>query len=135
MSVQLMKFFNFTENDLDYNRSGMLSPEQQARVKAPAEICASGGSVPADHRGRVDRDLRAVRQSCNGLGFDGGRWGSVWPAGRGSGVPRRATSTEIHIGDCIFVVLESVFMELEDGATYAIYCWQGVNEIFSLERL
>ncbi len=44
-------------------------------------------------------------------------------------------NTELHMGDRIFVVPHAAFSELEDGATYSVYCWQGVNEIFSLEKL
>lgn len=44
-------------------------------------------------------------------------------------------ATELHIADKIFTVPDEAFPELEDGAAYAVYYWEGIDDIFSLEKL
>lgn len=44
-------------------------------------------------------------------------------------------STEIHIQGKIFTLPDAAFSELEDGAVYAVYYWEGLNELFALEKL
>jgi|YNPNPStandDraft_1061719.scaffolds.fasta_scaffold46768_2 hypothetical protein len=44
-------------------------------------------------------------------------------------------ATELHLADKIFTMPDEAFAELEDGASYAVYYWDGVNDIFSLEKL
>lgn len=44
-------------------------------------------------------------------------------------------ATELHIADKIFTMPNAAFPELEDGAVYAVYHWEGVNEVFSVERI
>lgn len=44
-------------------------------------------------------------------------------------------ATELHVADKIFTVPDEIFPDLEDGAAYAVYYWDGVDEIFSLEKL
>lgn len=52
---------------------------------------------------------------------------------------KNSTSTyiasEIHVAGKIFSVPDEAFPELEDGAVYAVYYWDGLNNIFSLERI
>lgn len=43
--------------------------------------------------------------------------------------------TELHLADKIFTVPDAAFTELQDGASYAVYYWNGVDDIFSLETL
>lgn len=43
-------------------------------------------------------------------------------------------ASELHLADKIFTVPDEAFPELEDGAAYAVYYWDGVDEIFSLEK-
>lgn len=43
--------------------------------------------------------------------------------------------TELHLADKIFTVPDETFPELEDGAAYAVYYWDGVDDVFSLERV
>lgn len=44
-------------------------------------------------------------------------------------------ATELHLAEKIFTVPDAAFPDLEDGAVYAVYYWDGVDEIFSLERV
>lgn len=44
-------------------------------------------------------------------------------------------ATELHLVGKIFSIPDKVFPELEDGAVYAVYYWDGLDVIFSLERL
>ncbi len=44
-------------------------------------------------------------------------------------------ATELHLADKIFTVPDAAFPDLEDGAAYAVYYWDGLDEIFSLERV
>lgn len=44
-------------------------------------------------------------------------------------------ATEMHITGKIFTMPDAAFPELEDGAMYAVHYWEGVNEVFSVERV
>lgn len=44
-------------------------------------------------------------------------------------------ASELHLADKIFTVPDEAFPELEDGAAYAVYYWDGLTDIFSLEKL
>lgn len=44
-------------------------------------------------------------------------------------------ATEMHIQGKIFTLPDAAFSELEDGAVYAVYYWEGLNELFALEKL
>ncbi|GAB4459035.1 MAG: hypothetical protein OHK0041_23690 [Anaerolineales bacterium] len=44
-------------------------------------------------------------------------------------------ATELHLAGKVFTVPDEIFPDLEDGAAYAVYYWDGVDEIFSLEKL
>lgn len=43
-------------------------------------------------------------------------------------------ATEMHLGGKIFRLPDETFPELEDGADYTVYYWDGLNEVFSLEK-
>lgn len=50
--------------------------------------------------------------------------------------PRRTfIATELHIAGKIFNMPDAAFPELEDGAVYAVYYWEGLDEVFSLEQI
>lgn len=44
-------------------------------------------------------------------------------------------ATEMHVAGKIFTMPDAAFPELEDGAMYAVHYWEGVNEVFSVERV
>ncbi|MFZ5818893.1 MAG: hypothetical protein ACOYYJ_03240 [Chloroflexota bacterium] len=54
---------------------------------------------------------------------------------RTNNVTSTFVATELHLEDKIFTVPDEAFPELEDGAAYAVYYWDGLTDIFSLEKL
>lgn len=44
-------------------------------------------------------------------------------------------ATEMHIAGKIFTMPDAAFPELEDGVMYAVHYWEGINEVFSVERV
>lgn len=44
-------------------------------------------------------------------------------------------ATEMHIVGKVFTMPDAAFPELEDGAMYAVHYWEGINEVFSVERV
>ena len=172
MTNRVMEILKFTESDLNYNRSGRLSPEQQTRVTRSRRrlkmvllviglilLCIAGvwtlifaqqaelsAAVIPIVLGAVFFWLPGLVALLLGVKpmtkitiervQGAGRVARVEHTSTSSGGgTRRYVKTELHMGDRIFVVPDEAFSELEDGATYAVYCWQGANEIFSLEKL
>lgn len=44
-------------------------------------------------------------------------------------------ATELHVAGKIFTVPDEIFPHLEDGAAYAVYYWDGTDDVFSLEKM
>ena len=170
MTPRLMQLFDFTAEDLTYNRKGTLSPRQSARVtkKRRAQklflaveglglTCLLGGglalggvqSLSTDSAAGVGMLVGAGIAALLGaplifLGVKPMRPVQVAAAKGTARVARvqrtRHTNnstvvTELHIADKIFTVPDAAFAELQDGAAYAVYYWNWVDDIFSLETL
>lgn len=172
MSTRLMQSLNFTEDDLTYNRRGVLSPQQTARVKAQRRtlklvllvlgliLIGSGVAfLPGmlDLRTQGDSNwvgnavalgifallglpliylgIRPMRPVKVAVTKGRARVARVERTSRSNNSTSTYIATELHIADKIFTVPDAAFPELEDGVVYAVYHWEGVNEIFSVERI
>jgi hypothetical protein len=171
MTDRLMEIFNFTAGDLNYNRSGQLSPQQQVRVAGSRRrlkrgflvfglillALAAGWIAIFSQQKELSAAIvaMAVGAIIFGLPGLGALYLGVRPAPKiiveklqgparvarvehtssSSGGARHYVKTELHLADRIFIVPDSAFSELQDGANYALYTWKGTNDIFSLEQL
>lgn len=173
MTTRLMQAFDFTLEDLEYNRRGALSPRQTARVtkKRRAQkifllalglllACVGGGvmawqgfsSLPQDSSAGIGmlvgagvfalfgapliflgvKPMRAVKVAA---AKGAARVARVQRTRRVNNSTSTYIATELHLADKIFTVPDETFPELEDGAAYAVYYWDDVDDIFSLEKL
>jgi hypothetical protein len=168
-----MQLFDFTAEDLEYNRKGALSPRQSARVtkKRRAQklflavlgfglTCLLGGGLALGGGLSLSTDSAAGVGMLVGAGIAAllgapliflgvkpmrpvqvaaakgtARVARVQRTSRTNNSTSTYVVTELHIADKIFTVPDEAFVELQDGAAYAVYYWNGVDDIFSLETL
>ncbi|PWH15739.1 MAG: hypothetical protein DDG60_05310 [Anaerolineae bacterium] len=173
MTTRLMQLFEFTQEDLAYNRQGRLSPRQTARLTSKRRgfklillvlgltlACGGGGALA------VLGILSVSQSTVTGLGMLVGagifallgapfiflgikpmspvkiavaqgpiRLARVQRTRRVNNSTSTYVATELHLADKIFTVPDESFSALEEGAAYAVYYWDGLTDIFSLEKL
>lgn len=173
MTTRLMQSLDFTEEDLTYNRKGMLSPRQNAHLTRKRRafkltllilglllVGVGGGVFAVQGVASLPEDTSAATEMLVGAGVfvligapfiylgvkpmrpvkvaiakGKARLARVQRTSRSNNATSTYIASEIHVADKIFGVPDEVFPELEDGAVYAVYYWDGLNDIFSLERL
>lgn len=172
MSTRLMQSLKFTEEDLPYNRRGVLSPQQVSRITAQRRtiklvllilgLLLTGGGL-AFLPGMLDlyaqgdsnwmanaaalgifallglplvylgiRPMRPVKVAAARGPVKVAR---VQRTSRTNNATSTYVATELHIAGKIFTLPDAAFSELEDGAMYAVYHWEGLDEVFSLEKM
>jgi hypothetical protein len=167
-----MQLFDFTAEDLTYNRKGGLSPRQSARVtkKRRAQklflavlgfglTCVVGGALAMGGVQSLSTDSASGVGMLVGAGIAAllgapliflgvkpmrpvkvaaakgtARVARVQRTSRTNNSTGTYVVTELHIADKIFTLPDEAFAELQDGAAYIVYYWDGVDDIFSLEK-
>jgi hypothetical protein len=172
MSTRLMQSLQFTEEDLTFNRRGILSPRQMTRVRAQRRtikfillivgLLLTGGGLAflpgmleLYAQGNANWVGNAVAIGIFALfglplmylgvkPMHPVKVASVKGRARVARVERTRRSnnstttyvaTELHIADKIFTLPDAAYTELEDSAVYAVYYWDGLSDIFSLEKI
>ncbi|MFZ5809508.1 MAG: hypothetical protein ACOY16_09545 [Chloroflexota bacterium] len=173
MTPRLMQLFDFTVEDLEYNRKSTLSPRQSALVtkKRHAQklflavlglglTCLLDGALAVMGVQSLSTDSTAGVGMLVGAGVFAllgapliylgvrpkrpvkvaaakgtARLARVQRTRRSNNSTSTYVATELHLADKIFTVPDEAFTELENGGAYAVYYWDGLGDIFSLEKL
>ncbi len=173
MNNRLMQCFDFSEEDLEYNRQGRLSPRQNIRLTSRRRshkrflllfgllLSGVGGGIlawqgyltlPKDNFSGmgllvgagifvllgaplISLGLKPPRAVKASVAKGTAHIARVQRTRRANNVTNTYLATELHLGDKIFTVPDQALPALEAGALYAVYYWDGIDEIFSLERL
>ncbi len=173
MTTRLMQSLDFTEEDLEYNRKGALSPRQSARLTRKRRAlklfllllgillaCVGGGILAglgglSFYKGEaagiqfliaagvlalfgaplIFLGLKPMRSIKVAAAKGTASVARVQRTQRINNVTSTFVATELHLADKIFTVPDEAFPELVDGASYAVYYWDGLTDIFSLEKL